>query len=1421
MANCDVCESISSVPCNKIVDWSYLSDITSCIRKNDGNSLSIPSGSEYPTRSWITSNIPAAVTNSSDYTQNVDGVLLSGSGDLVRVCEITAYCTSFESFEITNPGTGSGTCGGGPGPDPGGCTYQYRASADITSISNINKCGGDGSVEVTVERKCTTATTWENCSSCSVTWSGGATWTSISSTSGRKQTITASKNETSSSRSASYSWTAKNPDGGTISSGSVSVSQLAGCPCSSVSWPSTSTLSWDYNDTTPKTLSVGVTCGTVSLSNTTGDFTASYSSGTLTITPKGENDGTTEKTGTVTLKFNDGCSDCSTFSVSMSQKVNPCSDSNFSSDSSLDQSFGCNDTTEHLLFTVSHSCGKVSGTTSNPDWTEVRVDNENGPNTNIYWRATTANATSEVRNGTVNIYIATDGSYVQWRTVNVHQNVCEATCSCTSVTWPSDAVWAYNEVNEKTLSIEFTCGSVSMASVTGMFTASLSSDGKALTVKPLRENSSSSVVSGTVELVFNTGTEVCESHYVQLTQNINSANCKEDSFSSLGFGTIITSADTGWHEVATVTHGCGCVDAKPTCDWVEVTANTEGGKTVIMARAKSINDSNTRRACMIDVSISTDCVKSEKKWSYAFDQTGNIDCSRATCAEVQRESYANQYEGTIPYSGQSNVLIASYVQCGTIAKVAASPSYGGKALEVWYEGNNIYGNFPCLGGMTRGTVDFSIEVFVDLESEQGCQLPTLKVTQSTSSVVCASDCMDEANCKVYTQEVGSSDNSWKLIGIVTHKSDCGCVTAELINTIETENYSDAGNPDSYVQLQIKDEASTLKNVSVKGVYARSKINNIDSYQFITYIKIHFSDSCNNSYNKTWDTDFTILENAPCDEFNCGDIGSITGSFSNVLHSSNAENGVQIGRLSHSQGCINITDITATTDDGATLSNLSYTYSNGVYAFFADFPDTNCGHSKTSLSYTVTVKFTIGSQSEVCTKTFVVKQTAGTTSCDCGTATCGDIMLITLNSDIPETGGTKCVADYTLECGEVWSVTVVESHGAKATVESYENGQICINFPDLSAPGHPVSPYSYKVTIFYDTTNQSGCSEEFTITQLANTASTCNCDSINWVGETAYTWTYTEINAKTFNPQFNCSSIEIDSNGLSHFTVTQSTHPGGTTIVMVPPSKNNSETDIVETVKLIFNGSCERTVTMTHKGHICTSDDFDNSIEDGKTYEYDCNDTNEHLVATVGHECGKVSGATSSTGWSEVRVANETSTITNIYWKAKSPNGNSEVRRAEVFIYTATTSGSYSQWKTINVHQKVCEPTCKCTDVNWPTDTSLTWNASDGTDVTKTIDVMHSCGTVSVNSPNGFTASVSTITGGSRITVAPSGKNTGSSDKSATLTLTFNNGTENCSDTKSLTLTQSKPSCDITITASPSSLTCTGGTVTFTITDNSK
>ena len=149
--------------CNIPITVSYLKSLAACVKPAlDFSGLDSVT---YPTYEQITSLRQAEVKDA--WIGNIDGIKVAGgydSNQLVRQCDVTAICTTFDSFEFSNPGQSPSECGREESQAPG-CSCTPSTSKRYGSPPSI-PCSVVGSYSVqvpystvTTNAECVTAVT--------------------------------------------------------------------------------------------------------------------------------------------------------------------------------------------------------------------------------------------------------------------------------------------------------------------------------------------------------------------------------------------------------------------------------------------------------------------------------------------------------------------------------------------------------------------------------------------------------------------------------------------------------------------------------------------------------------------------------------------------------------------------------------------------------------------------------------------------------------------------------------------------------------------------------------------------------------------------------------------------------------------------------------------------------------------------------------------------------------------------------------------------------------------------------------------------------------------------------------------------------------------------------------------------------------
>lgn len=450
---------------------------------------------------------------------------------------------------------------------------------------------------------------------------------------------------------------------------------------------------------------------------------------------------------------------------------------------------------------------------------------------------------------------------------------------------------------------------------------------------------------------------------------------------------------------------------------------------------------------------------------------------------------------------------------------------------------------------------------------------------------------------------------------------------------------------------------------------------------------------------------------------------------------------------------------------------------------------------------------------------------------CQTVTCGDINLrqeryTTSSSPCDMAGGNSLVYSYNVdECVKVTAVTSSVVNGTSVTATTYNDGDIYVTFPRLSACGHASDLYEYELTLYYDTPNASNCTEVASVYQKANNTPciTCNCNSVSYPNETSYTWLYNSTASTTFTVTYTCGSLVTfmaTPNTIFNSSTASTTSNGVTTATLTvwPISTNDSyTTSKTGSAVILFKpdgatSPCEtKTISLVQSSKNCSNSDLKYSFTDPV---WCCEQTTWEKVGTISATCCSIISAhTYSTGWCETSSVTQSNGSIDVYAKTKSKYADEASAKADrpahIYIRYKCGDNTQTELSANTITLKHCDCACNCDSVTWPSTGPLTWCNNDI--IEKSITVVARCGTISASASGDFSASTTTTTSGFMVKVKPSNINTGSSNKTGTLTLSFTpEGGGTCTN-KTIDLTQYK---QWTITANKT-LTCSGGEVEFT------
>lgn len=389
-----------------------------------------------------------------------------------------------------------------------------------------------------------------------------------------------------------------------------------------------------------------------------------------------------------------------------------------------------------------------------------------------------------------------------------------------------------------------------------------------------------------------------------------------------------------------------------------------------------------------------------------------------------------------------------------------------------------------------------------------------------------------------------------------------------------------------------------------------------------------------------------------------------------------------------------------------------------------------------------------------------------------------------------------------------------------TTYNKSNGQVTTKIPQNNG-GNLSGSIEFK----YKGINCSNKTYQFT--QGAG----CFCTSIDYTNMTNLTWSSSDTTEKSMSVTYDCGSIvSFQATPTDSFSSSTSTTVANgvttATIKVKPRSENSSYTsNKTGTIKIQFQPAgaspcSEVTKSLTQTSKECVNSDFKYSFNNAN---WECNQTSWVHMGTISATCcSNISAFTYSSGWVSTSSVTQTDGSIKVYaktkdgWKMNWPDESPYT--AHIYVRYKCGDNTQTEISANTISCTYCPPTCTCSNVHWPTTESFTWCDNDKSE--RSVTVTADCGTVSVSVGGDFSASTASTTGGVTVKVKPREENKGTSNKTATLTLTYTpEGGSACQGTKSLTLTQNKP---LTIevkevngeTYTGQTLTCDGGTVTF-------
>jgi len=320
------------------------------------------------------------------------------------------------------------------------------------------------------------------------------------------------------------------------------------CTCSSCTCSlftlGASQLSFNSNEITAK--SVTYTANTcisnisVSVNNTHFLVVLDASNNRVTVTPNGENTGTTNQTGTITVSYMADSTSCmSTFAVVQLAKVCTC-DSLFLEGSSI--SWAGASTEEKYMRYSAESCIKNVHSSVNPNTHFMTIVNQD--NKMIYVQPTSSNTALTEITATVTVsYETSTTSCTKTFTVK-HEG---KDCDCTSMALDNDQLtWDTSGTSVQTVgyTIDDCISGITVSSNNSHFVASVNTGTKLISVNPVSANTTSDDIIGRVKVNYKSREKDCN-QFIDVTHKKKIVTCDCNSASVPQTPLTFASSDSG------------------------------------------------------------------------------------------------------------------------------------------------------------------------------------------------------------------------------------------------------------------------------------------------------------------------------------------------------------------------------------------------------------------------------------------------------------------------------------------------------------------------------------------------------------------------------------------------------------------------------------------------------------------------------------------------------------------------------------------------------------------------------------------------------------------------------------------------------------------------------------------------------------
>jgi hypothetical protein len=363
---------------------------------------------------------------------------------------------------------------------------------------------------------------------------------------------------------------------------------------------------WDATAAKTATYTINATCITdisVTSSNSWFSVTNSLngSNGTITITPSGQNNTTTDKTSTITISYKSNGTSCSkTFDVSQNPYVCTCDDLTLGAAPSA---WAWNDTaTKTVSYTANSTCITDVSVSSSNSWFTVTVNTSTKV---ISVTPSGQNTTTASKAGVITVSYKTNGTNCS-KTFNVEHNPYGCSCgdlsiSTTSVTWNS---WEDTSAKTVSYTANSTCiTDISVSSNNTWFTPTVNTSTKIVTITPSGVNNTTTAKSGVITISYKSNGTSC-SKTVNVSQPGYVCSCSD---LTLGAAPSVWAWNETNSKIVSYTSTDICISniavssSAPTAFTASVNASTK----VITVTPVGQNISETDRTATITVTYNT------------------------------------------------------------------------------------------------------------------------------------------------------------------------------------------------------------------------------------------------------------------------------------------------------------------------------------------------------------------------------------------------------------------------------------------------------------------------------------------------------------------------------------------------------------------------------------------------------------------------------------------------------------------------------------------------------------------------------------------------------------------------------------------------------------------------------------------------